>query len=198
MSDPETGWLLQALVLHGLPLLALLCLIEGPLATLAAAWLAANGILPLGAVIAIALAGEILGDALHYGAGRAVLPRLSLRWRDRLGLSAPRIAALGAEFQARGAIFLLVGKFTHAAGALVLVTAGAVGMHFGRFMLWTSLAGLPKVLLLIALGWSLGLAQGLAGSVWAGLTLGVTVLALGWLGWRLVTARRRGLPGAAP
>lgn len=190
MNDANAAWLLAQLSEHGLILLALLCTLEGPMATVAGVWLASFGILPLAPVLLIALGGEMLGDALHYGAGRVLLPVLGPRWRARLGLTEARVAALEAQYRSRGPLMLVVGKFTHAAGAAVLIAAGAARMDLRRFMLWTTAAGVPKIALLAGLGWGIGLAQGLAGSIWLGLTAAVTVGAGLWLAGRWLHRRR--------
>ncbi|WP_244271049.1 hypothetical protein [Thioclava nitratireducens] len=49
------------------------------------------------------------------------------RWRDKLGLNRARLVSAGRHFQNKGVKTLLFGKWTHSAGAPVLVAAGSRG-----------------------------------------------------------------------
>lgn len=152
---------------NGLLVLMLLCLIEGPAATLAGGWLASIGALPLVGVLMVAVLGEIVGDLLYYLAGRLVMPWLPERWRNRIGLSDQRMQQVDAHFARHGGATLVLGKFTHALGAVVMLAAGAARMPPGHFLFWAMLAGVPKVFVLTGLGWQLGLVHPLiAGNAW--------------------------------
>ncbi len=176
----EDGSLAALIAEHGLLILALLCLIEGPAATLAGGWLASMGLLPLGAVMVVAVLGEIVGDLLHYLAGRLVVPGLPAPWRSRLGLSDDRMQRLTAHFDRYGGATIVLAKVTHALGAVILLAAGAARMHPARFVLWAMAAGVPKVILLTGLGWHLGLTLSMdAGRIWPwALMTGALLLAL--------------------
>ncbi len=188
------GSALAALIAeNGLLVLMLLCLIEGPTATLAGGWLASIGLLPLAGVLMVAVLGEIVGDLLYYLAGRLVMPWLPERWRNRIGLSDQRMQQVDAHFARHGGATVVAGKFTQALGAVVMLAAGVARMPPGHFLFWAMLAGVPKVFLLTGLGWQLGLVPPLiAGSAWlvpmliAALMLLALIISRAWRQRRLI------------
>ncbi len=141
---------------HGLWLLFVLTLIEGPVATVIGAAMAGRGLLDPLAVFAVAVAGDLAGDVVLYGIGR-LSPGLTRRlggargdavrartgaWRDMMHLRSWQIIALG--------------KLTHVLGFAVILAAGAARVPFGLFLGVSALATLPKVGALVLAGWALG------------------------------------------
>lgn len=143
---------------HGLLLLAPLSVLEGPIVTVIAGYLASLGLLHTAGALAVVIAGDLLGDALLYLAGRKGIKRMPKRWRDRLGLNAARVEALTDHFWLRGGRTLVIGKLTHSAGAAVLVAAGAARMPVGAFLWWNLVATVPKSAAFLALGYAFGAA----------------------------------------
>lgn len=180
MFTPEDA--LHLITRNGLWVMAPIAVVEGPIVTVVAAWLASLGLLRLPAVIAVAIVADLLGDALLYALGRSAPQRL----RARLGLRQDRLARLSQHFDRRGASTLVLGKLTHSAGAAVLVAAGMARMPFGAFLWWNLVATLPKSLAFVALGWSLGGAHARIGE-WistGSLLLLAGLLAVGAVLWR--------------
>ena len=150
MPEPDLVALIQS---HGLLILAPLALIEGPVVTVIAAYLARLGLMDLPAVVICVILADVAGDALFYALGRRMVPQ---RWLDRIGLTRSRLARLVRAFRAQGTRLLVVGKLTHSAGAAVLTAAGIARMDFGKFLLVNLLASIPKSLLFVGLGWIFG------------------------------------------
>lgn len=143
---------------HGLMLLSPLAIIEGPIVTVIAAWLARLHYFPLSAVCVVVILADLVGDIGFYALGRwAIKPDSDPpRWLQRLGLNPVRLEKLTGSYQRQGGRLLAMGKFTHTAGAVVLTAAGMARMPFASFMLWNTLATIPKCLLFVAIGWSFG------------------------------------------
>lgn len=141
------------LAAHGLWLLAPLALVEGPLVTIAAAALASKGILPLPAVIAIATAADLAGDTLLWIVGRKLRHALPRSLHRRIARAIPP-----RHMRRNACCILTLGKFTHSAGAVVLVAAGMARVPFLRFLCFNLAATLPKVAALAAIGWTFGVA----------------------------------------
>jgi len=144
----------HALAIYGYAALLPLCVIEGPAVTVIAAFLAAQGILDVGMVYLVVVAGDLLGDLLYYAIGRFVLRRLAARHRaERLR---HRVTVLAPRIRKHAGTMLLFGKLTHSAGFVVLLAAGATHVPLRRFLLFNVLGTLPKALVLVAVGYWFG------------------------------------------
>lgn len=141
---------------HGLVIVAPIAVLEGPIITVIAAWLASRGLFDLWSVALVVILADLVGDFVLYALGRWGLHRLPSRWLDRFGLHRPRLAALADHFEIKGGRTLLLGKVTHSAGAAVLVAAGLARMPMVRFGWVNLLATVPKSLLFVALGYGFG------------------------------------------
>ena len=155
---PTLDGVLHLLQAHGLWLLFPLATVEGPIVTVLAAYLARLGHMNLLLIYWIVVAADLFGDAVFYWVGRLGHGSVPERWRHRLGLDPARQAALEEHFRQAGGRTLIIGKLTHAAGLLVLLSAGSAKMPFGRFMLYNTIGTLPKSLFFLLLGYSLGAA----------------------------------------
>ncbi|GHC64811.1 DedA family protein [Neogemmobacter tilapiae] len=152
---------------YGLITLVPLAILEGPIVTIIAGWLASIGLLnPLGVLVA-AVVGDLLGDLLLYGIGRGLrLDRLPYvgRW---LRLPRTQLVPLVRTIRDNGTKILIIGKVTHAAGFAVLLAAGAAKMNLLQFTLINLLCNVPKSAIFVTLGYLVGEAYGRA-SAWLG------------------------------
>lgn len=141
---------------HGLGLLAPIAVLEGPIVSVIAGYLASLGMLHPAAVCIVVILADLVGDALLYGIGRGggrVLPARARRWFDR---DSPRVRQLALHFRDQGGRTLILGKLTHSAGAVVLLAAGVARMPFGAFLWFNLLATVPKSLCFVAIGYVMG------------------------------------------
>jgi membrane protein DedA with SNARE-associated domain len=143
---------------HGLAIVAPLAVIEGPIITVIAAWLASLRILDLWSVVVVVVIADVIGDLGYYALGRFGLNKLPQRWRDRLGLNRARLLGLTEHFRAHGTRTLVIGKLTHSFGAAVLVAAGLGRVPVWQFTWVNFLATIPKSLVFVAIGYSFGAA----------------------------------------
>jgi len=141
---------------HGLALLAPIAVIEGPIVTVIAAWLANRGMFDIWSVSVVVIIADAVGDVALYAIGRWGMGKLPGRWLTRLGLNHERLQGLVEHFETQGGRTLLFGKFTHSAGAAVLVAAGLARMPFFRFAWINMAASIPKSLFFVALGYWMG------------------------------------------
>jgi len=171
----------------GLVLLLPLAVIEGPIVSVLAGVLCARGVLPWALVLPVLVLGDLIGDGLYYAAGRLTHSWLH-RMAQHLGIPLARGEALAARVAAHSTRMLLIGKWTHAIGALVLVAAGAARIGFARFLLVNLLATLPKSAVLLGLGYLAGAhAEALAARFGSGV---LALFGLGVLATVLVLRRR--------
>lgn len=176
---------------HGIAILAPLAVIEGPIVTVIAAYLARQGLLVLWQVTLCIIIADLVGDLLYYAVGRGALGWMPIRWRERLGITDARLSSMATLFEEQGPRVLIVGKLTHAAGFAVLVGAGAARMRIGPFLLANLIAGVPKALFLIAVGYLFGSAHDAIGH-WISVVSAVLLVAMGgglvyWLRRRKVS-----------
>jgi len=148
--------LLPLIAQYGMWILTPLAVIEGPIVTVIAAYLASLSLLNLWLVVPCVILADIVGDGILYWVGRSALGRLSPTWRQRLGLSQQRLFALTRGYHRNGAKILIAAKLTHAAGFAALTAAGAAHMPFDRFILINALTSIPKSLFFIAIGYLFG------------------------------------------
>ncbi len=141
---------------HGLVVVAPIAVIEGPIVTVIAAWLASQHLFSVWSVAIIVIVADMVGDVGLYCVGRWGLHKLPQGWRKRLGLSRQRLVSNGRHFQNKGIRTLLIGKLTHSAGAPVLVAAGMARMNIWVFTLMNFLFSIPKSIFFVALGYWLG------------------------------------------
>lgn len=147
---------LQMMQAHGLWLVGPMAVIEGPIVTVIAAYMAKMGYMTLLGVYLVCLLGDLIGDGMYYWMGRLGPSLLPERWLRRLGMTQARQMALEGHFADKGARTLLIGKWTHSAGLPVMLASGAARMNFAQYMWWNLLGSLPKTAVFVAIGWFVG------------------------------------------
>lgn len=120
--------------------------------TIAGGVLIANSQLRFWPVLAIVVAGDLMGDSALYALGRWGGIRMVTRWASQRTIK--RATDLQDQFRRKADQVLVTGKLTHAVGAPVLIAAGMVRMPFGRFLAVNFLTTLPKSLALLCLGYA--------------------------------------------
>lgn len=146
---------------YGLWILAPFAIIEGPIATVLAAYLAHEGYMNLAAVYAVCVAGDLIGDALLYLVGRYGAGRLPVAITQRLGMTEARKLAMTQHFTAKGGRTLMFAKITHSAGLPILIASGMAKMNVTLYMWYNLLGTLPKTAVLVLIGYYFGAAYGL-------------------------------------
>lgn len=155
---PTVSAALEVLQSHGLLFLVPLAVIEGPIVTVVAAYLARLGDLNIVAVYCAVVAADLAGDSLLYFVGRSGGTWMPASWRRLLGLTEARLAGLEDHFQTKGGRTLIAGKLTHSAGLAILLAAGASRMPFPRYLFFNFVGTVPKSLFFCLIGYFLGFA----------------------------------------
>jgi membrane protein DedA with SNARE-associated domain len=135
-----------------------LSVLEGPIVTVIAAYLAQHGYMNVLAVYLVCVLGDLIGDSLLYAAGRFGTNWLPVRLSRWLGITEARQLALTQHFEFKGGRTLLFGKWTHSAGMPILFAAGMAKMNFALYLWFNLLGTLPKTLLFVLVGYFLGAA----------------------------------------
>lgn len=172
---------LQLLQVHGLLLLFPLAVIEGPIVTVIAGWLARLGYFSIDWAMLILVLADLIGDSLLYGLGRSGPGALPHKWRLALGVTDERLARMSVHFGKHGGRTLIAAKLTHTFGFVVLVAAGASRMSFPAFLGFNLVGTIPKTLLFLLAGYALGEAHAAIDNWIAQASLAIALLGLGIL-----------------
>ncbi len=131
--------------------------IEGPIVTVIAGLLVALGYMHWWIALIVIVAGDMVGDALHYAFGRYWFHAPWVhRLITKLGYTEARREQLEQHFKKHPGKTYLLGKVAHGVGGLVLVAAGVARTDFVEFLWWNLLATVPKSGVLLAVGYFLG------------------------------------------
>ncbi len=169
-------------------------IIEGPIITILAGFLASHNILNFFLAYAIVVAGDMVGDTAYYWTGRIGGHKFLRKWGQRLGVSKHKVEQMIKTFHdKKEARWYVAGKFAHGVGTSVLLVAGMTKVKFGRFFLINLAITLPKSMILLLVGYFFGEAYAtinlyLNDIALAGLII-AALLAVFLLAWKYFTSR---------
>ncbi|MFH0776166.1 MAG: DedA family protein [Patescibacteria group bacterium] len=130
--------------------------IEGPIVTVIAGFLASLGHLNLGIAYAVVIAGDLVGDSMYYAIGYYGGRSFIQRWGRFFGVTVERVKQLERHFAKHSGKTLVIGKLSHAVGIVVLFAAGIAKVPFWKYIWYNFLPTLPKSLILILIGFYFG------------------------------------------
>jgi membrane protein DedA with SNARE-associated domain len=140
------------LIAYGSALILPLAVIEGPIISIIAGLLSAQGYFVWYWALCLLVCGDLIGDFLYYWIGRT--GRTPLAGLGRLlGLRGGVTPALQRGLTHNAAKMLFVGKWTHSLGCVVLIGSGMVRLPLLRFFLLNLLATVPKSAALFGFGY---------------------------------------------
>jgi membrane protein DedA with SNARE-associated domain len=148
------GWVLAYRYAVLLPI----AIVEGPIISVIAGFLISIHVMEFWIAFGILVLGDIIGDIFLYGLGRWGRNSLLSRWGPKFGATPERMEKFEKLFKTHAKKTLLFGKWGHAFGFPILISAGAVKERFDEFF-WMSVGGtIPKTLFLLAIGFYFGAA----------------------------------------
>lgn len=150
--DTAMQWLLHYRYLILFPI----AIVEGPIITIIAGFLASLGYLNIFLAYGIIVIGDLTGDGLWYALGYFSRHRHIGRWGKLFGLTDERIQRLEKHFEKHSGKTLSLGKISHGIGTVFLVAAGAAKMPFWKFIYYNFWGTLVKSLFLILIGYYFG------------------------------------------
>ncbi len=143
-------------------------------------------------VVFFATTGSVLGAIFFYYIGRALGPRRSHAFLDRLPLVETGDVDKTFEwFERHGRAAVFFGRMVPIVRSFISVPAGVVRMPFGQFLLYTAAGSLIWNSVLVTLGW---LARDFIEANLHYLdyvVVAVVVLAVGWFVYKKATGRLR-------
>ncbi len=143
------------LIAHGSALILPLAVIEGPVVTILTGFLSAQGYFDWFWALCLLVCGDLIGDVITYGIGRAGGTPLGLLGR-RAGLGRVLTPELQRGLTDNAAKMLFIGKWTHTIGCVVLIGSGMLRLPLPGFILVNLLATVPKSAVLFGVGYFAG------------------------------------------
>jgi membrane protein DedA with SNARE-associated domain len=148
------GWVLTYRYAVLLPI----AVAEGPIISVIAGFLVSIHVMEFWIAFGILVLGDMLGDMLLYGVGRWGRNSLVLRWGPKFGATPERMEKFEKLFKNNAKKTLLFGKWGHAFGFPILVSAGVVKESFYEFLWVNTASTIPKTLFFLAVGFYFGAA----------------------------------------
>jgi len=143
--------LVDFLIAHGSLLVLPLAVLEGPIVSVTAGFLSARGYLDWYWALSLLVCGDLIGDVMWYWIGRS--GRTPLAGLGRRFMRAGLSAELAHGLRRNATKMLLIGKWTHSIGALVLMGAGMMRLNLPKFMLVNLVGTVPKSGVLFGVGY---------------------------------------------
>lgn len=150
--------LVRILSLWGYPAMLVFMILEGPIVTMIAAFLASLGYFNVFAVFGLSVAGDVIGDFILYGigyfGGQKILPKVE----KFLKISSSTVEKLKQKFHKNSGRIIFYVKSTTGLSYITFITAGTLKMHISKFVLFSILGGLVWSTFLVSIGYFFGYA----------------------------------------
>ena len=150
--------LIHILPFWGYPTMLFLMIVEGPIVTIVAAFLASLGYFNIFAVFALSVAGDVIGDIIlyHIGyfGGQKILPKVE----KFLKVSQSTVEKLKKKFHENSGKIIFYVKSTAGLSYITFITAGTLRMRFSKFVKFSILGGLVWSSFLVVVGYFFGYA----------------------------------------
>ena len=131
-------------------------IIEGPIATIFAATLAALGAFNVWIVLVFSIAGDTIGDVLLYGAGYKWGMGFVRNFGKYIGITEKLVLKMEKYFASHGGKTIFAVKSTTGLCWATFTAAGIVKMDFRKFLKYSILGGVVWSGFLVAMGYFYG------------------------------------------
>lgn len=155
-ASHEVYLILRLLSQYGYLILFPMVIVEGPIVTIIAGFLASIGVLNPVIAYAVVVAGDLGGDVLYYFAGRYWFNKTFEKTLAFFKVSLARVKKLEENLHKHRGKVLFFGKLSHLIGVAILFVAGHAAVPFDDFLWFNFLATLPKSAILLAVGYFFG------------------------------------------
>jgi len=136
----------------------LLMILEGPVVTIVAAFLASLGYFNIFFVFGLSVTGDVFGDVIlyyiGYFGGRKILPKVE----SFLKISQSTVEKLKKKFHENSGKIIFYVKSTTGLSYITFITAGTIRMRLSKFVKFSILGGLVWSSFLVITGYFFGYA----------------------------------------
>ena len=150
--------LIHILSFWGYPTMLFLMIVEGPIVTIAAAFLASMGYFSVFIVFGLSVLGDVLGDIILYFIGYFGGSRILLKAEKFLKIKESVMGKLREKFRTSGAKIIFYVKATTGLCYITFILAGTSRMKFSKFVKYSLLGGLVWSSFLVVAGYFFGYA----------------------------------------
>lgn len=171
----QTGQhIFQFLSQYGYFIMLPLMIIEGPVATIIAATMAALGAFNVFIVLILSIAGDMIGDIILYGLGYKFGLGFVRRVGKYVGITENLVNRMEKYFEHHGGKTIFAVKSTTGLCWATFTAAGIVKMDFKKFVKYSFLGGIVWSSFLVAMGYFYGY-------LWKEIKQ-----AIEWIGWLIL------------
>ena len=136
--------------------LFLLVAVEGPLVTMVAGYLGADHFLNIFISYFVIICADVISDSAYFSVGWWGGKKVEQEYRLVNSLSSKRLSRIKSWFHQNPRKSIVVGKLTHVVGVPVIMMAGMSRVNFWTFLVFDTIATIPKSLLFILVGYYFG------------------------------------------
>lgn len=155
LADPQ---ILVYIKTIGYPTMLILMTVEGPIATILAAFAASLGFFNIFIVFGLSMLGDILGDIILYIIGYTGGAQILAKAERILKVKPEIVAKLEKLFLLHGKKTIFAVKSTTGLCWITFIAAGAVRMKFQEFLFGSFFGGIVWSSFLVAMGYFFGYA----------------------------------------
>lgn len=148
--------IIQFLTDYGYWILLPLMIIEGPIVTLIAAFMASMGIFNIYTVFFLSVLGDMLGDIIFYGVGRWQGMLFVRKIGKYIGITEELVLKMEKFFVRHGGKTIIAVKSTTGLCWATFIAAGIVKMPFLKFVGYSFLGGIIWSSFLVFMGYFFG------------------------------------------
>lgn len=148
--------ILEIIAFWGYPLMLLLMILEGPIVTLGAAFMASMGIFNVFIVLILSIFGDVVGDIVLYYIGFFGKKKFIPRKRKFLKSDSEIVTIIKNSFKRKGAQIIFFTKATTGLCYITFTLAGMLKLDFKKFLLFSILGGIVWSSFVVALGYYFG------------------------------------------
>ena len=131
-------------------------IVEGPIVTLAAAFLASLGYFSLTGVFVLSVAGDLVGDVFWYGVGRRWGRQFIARYGRYVGISDVLMHKVQKIFDRHGGKAILGAKSTTGLCLVTIIVSGMARMPLRTFLTYAFIGGVIWTSTLVFSGFFFG------------------------------------------
>lgn len=155
LTDPD---ILNQIKFIGYPLMLLIMIVEGPVATLLAAFAASLGFFNVYIVLILSMLGDIIGDIILYSLGYFGGAKTLEKAEKILKIKPELILKIEKLFNDHGKKTIFAVKSTTGLCWITFIAAGSVRMKFKEFILGSFFGGIIWSGFLVIMGYFFGYA----------------------------------------